>query len=64
MLFLKLWIVEKSQAEQNYLTLADKHMKIYSDFELLKENSLRSKNELVEQMNMVNELEKELSDRV
>lgn len=45
------------------MTLVEKYSMRNIDFELLKESSLKAKNDLVEQMNLVNELEKELSDR-
>ena len=45
------------------MTLVEKYTQRNIDFELLKESSLKAKNEMVEQMNLVNELEKELSAR-
>lgn len=58
----KLWISEKSKAEENYMSLVEKYTQRNIEFELLKESSLKAKNETVDQMNLVNELEKELSE--
>lgn len=56
---LKLWRDEKVECEMQYNCLLQKHDKLNDDYQSLLAASLRFRNEQIEKVNRLNELEEE-----